>query len=154
MYPGPAEIMCGAKLEPSPRVGDTAERQLLFGLFYSVPVLSIFPNHSYKPAMKQIQRHTRSCLTSAAAQRRKNSSLEYSLFVPSPLPLLTTACSHWFLHTPMFTLCSFYGAREVSLVHTFSSQPYLFGLAVAIMTFVSTSHRTRQMGVLRRLWCG
>lgn len=70
------------------------------------------------------------------------------------LPLLTTACSHWFLHTPMFTLCSSYGAREVSLVHTFSSQPYLFGLAVAIMTFVSTSHRTRQRGVLRRLWCG
>ena len=84
MYPGPAEIMCGAKLEPSPRVGGTAERQLLFGLLYSVPVLSTFPSYSYKPAMKQIQRHTRSCLTSAAAQRQKNSSLEYSLFVPSP----------------------------------------------------------------------
>jgi hypothetical protein len=71
MYPGPAEIMCGAKLEPSPRVGDTAERHLLFGLLYSVPVLSTFPNHSYKPAMKQIQRHTRSCLTQPRHRGKK-----------------------------------------------------------------------------------
>jgi hypothetical protein len=97
MYPGPAEIMCDAKLEPSPRVGDTAERQLLFGLFYSGPVLSTFPNHSYKPAVKQKQRHTDPALLQPQHRGEKiqvwnTLSLLLRRFAASPLPLPMTDC--------------------------------------------------------------
>jgi hypothetical protein len=117
-YPGPAEVMCGSKLEPSPRPGDTADREPCIDLHYYCRCVFDLFQWLFKSAVKQATGY-KSCLASAS-DFNKVKLLSLCSFLgdcPCPSRRLPT-------HIGFSTLeCLLLLVREVGLVHTFSSQP-------------------------------